>query len=76
MLDTYLAYASTLKMEATCSSETLLDFQQAIWRYIPEDITLHNHRCENLKSNKNYYLCIVRLYTSALVTSQSVLYMA
>jgi hypothetical protein len=37
----------TLKMEATCSSETSVNFHRATWRYIPEDRTLHNHRCEN-----------------------------
>jgi hypothetical protein len=37
-------------MEATCSSETSVDFQQATRRYIPEDTILQNHRCENLKS--------------------------
>jgi hypothetical protein len=37
-------------MEATCSSETLVDFQRTSRRYIPEDSTLHDHRCENLKS--------------------------
>jgi hypothetical protein len=36
-----------LKMEATCSSETSVDFQQTRW-YIPEDRTLHNRRCENI----------------------------
>jgi hypothetical protein len=36
-------------MEAICSSETSVDTQQATRRYIPEDGTLHNHRCENLK---------------------------
>jgi hypothetical protein len=45
-----LAYSSTLKMEATCSSETSVDFQQATLHYIPEDRTLHTHLCENLKS--------------------------
>jgi hypothetical protein len=39
---------STLKMEAICSSETLVDFQRTTQRYVPEGITLHNHRCENL----------------------------
>jgi hypothetical protein len=29
---------------------TLVDFQWTTWRYIREDSTLHNHRCENLKS--------------------------
>jgi hypothetical protein len=37
-------------MEAICSSETSVDFQQTTWRYIPEDNTLDNHRCENLRS--------------------------
>jgi hypothetical protein len=36
-------------MEAICCSETSVDFQRTTRRYIPEDITLHNHRCENLK---------------------------
>jgi hypothetical protein len=31
------AYSSTLKTEATCSSETSVDFQRTIQRYIPED---------------------------------------
>jgi hypothetical protein len=33
-----------------CSSETSVDSQQTTRRYIPEDGTLHNRRCENLKS--------------------------
>jgi hypothetical protein len=43
-------FFSTLKMEAICSSETLVDFRLATRRYIPEDKILHNHRCENFKS--------------------------
>jgi hypothetical protein len=35
-----LAYSSTLKMEATCSSETSVDFQRTTRRYIPEVRTL------------------------------------
>jgi hypothetical protein len=42
--------SSTLKMEAICSSETLVDAQRTTWRYIPEVDTLHNHCSENLKS--------------------------
>jgi hypothetical protein len=49
---------SILKMEAICSSGTLVTFQHSTRRYIPEDITLRNHRCQNLKS------CIV--YTTFL----------
>jgi hypothetical protein len=36
-----LAFSSTLKMEATCSSETSVDFQRTTRRYIPEDRTLY-----------------------------------
>jgi hypothetical protein len=36
-LDSSLAYSSDLKMEATCSSETSVDFQRTTRRYIPED---------------------------------------
>jgi hypothetical protein len=34
--------SSTLKMEATCSSETSVATRQAIRRYIPEDDTFHH----------------------------------
>jgi hypothetical protein len=44
------AYFSTLKMEAIFYSETSVDTQLTTRRYIPEDSTLHNHRCENPKS--------------------------
>jgi hypothetical protein len=44
-------YSSTMKMEALYSSQRLANFQWATWRYIPEDISLRNHRCENLKSD-------------------------
>jgi hypothetical protein len=33
-----------------CSSKTSVDTQRTTQRYFPEDRTLHNHRCENLKS--------------------------
>jgi hypothetical protein len=41
---------SILKMDAIYSSEMSVDTQRTTRRYIPEDGTLHNHRCENLKS--------------------------
>jgi hypothetical protein len=41
----WLTYSSTLKTEATCSSETSGDFQ-----WTTRHATLHNHRCENCKS--------------------------
>jgi hypothetical protein len=39
---------------ATRSSETSVHFQRTARRYIPEDGTLHNHRCEHLKSYIGY----------------------
>jgi hypothetical protein len=39
-------------MEAVCSSETSVETQRTTRRHIPEDDTLQNHRCENLKSYK------------------------
>jgi hypothetical protein len=42
--------SSTLKMEKICSSETSVDTQRITRCYIPEDVTLHNYRCENFKS--------------------------
>jgi hypothetical protein len=48
---------STLKMEAVFSSETSVDFQQTRRPYIIENSTLHNHRCEDLKS---YFLTLIQ----------------
>jgi hypothetical protein len=48
-----LAYSSTLKMEATYPSETLIDSQRITWHYIPEDATQLLHcggtRCRHLQ---------------------------
>jgi hypothetical protein len=52
-LGSCLAYSLTLKMEATCSSGTSVDFQQTTPHYIPEDTIFHSHCCENLKSYIN-----------------------
>jgi hypothetical protein len=49
MVVSSLPYASILKKEATCSSYTSVDFQPTLRWLIPEDVTLHNHRCVNLK---------------------------
>jgi hypothetical protein len=50
MLVSCSPYFSTPKMEATCSSETSVEFHRITRRYIPGDKILHNHRCDNLKS--------------------------
>jgi hypothetical protein len=54
MMVSCLIYSSNLKMEATCSSVTSVDFHRTTWHYIPEDRTLDNHCWANLKS---YNLC-------------------
>jgi hypothetical protein len=36
-------------MEAIFSSEKSVDFQRTTRRHIPEDSTVHNDRCANLK---------------------------
>jgi hypothetical protein len=46
----WLSCFSTMKMEATCFSETSVDFQRSTRGYIPEDRTRHKYRCKNLKS--------------------------
>jgi hypothetical protein len=43
-------------METTHSSETSVDLQRTTRRHIPEDRTVHNHRCENLKSDIEFVL--------------------
>jgi hypothetical protein len=53
-LVSYLAYSSTLKMEATCSSETLVDFLRATWGYIPGGRTLQDLLKSNLRRCIDY----------------------
>jgi hypothetical protein len=48
------------KAEAKCSSETPVDFQRTIRRYIPEDRNLRNHRRENLKSYKHLFIFSIK----------------
>jgi hypothetical protein len=50
-----------LMMEEWHPSEKSIDFQPSTRRYTPEDRTLRNHRCENLKS---YMLSVAQGTTS------------
>jgi hypothetical protein len=52
-----LAHSLNLKMEAMCSSETLVDFQWTTPLHIPEDITL------KFSSFSAIYLGFDRLFT-------------
>jgi hypothetical protein len=47
---------SILKMKAIYSCEMSVDFKQTTWRYMPEVITLHNHRSEDIKSYIVHYI--------------------
>jgi hypothetical protein len=54
MLVSCLAYSSTLKVKATCSSETSVDFQWSIQPYIAGDETLQKY--PRLEENLLIYL--------------------
>jgi hypothetical protein len=41
----FWAYSSILKVVVTCFSETLVDFRQTLWHYIPEDRTIKTEIC-------------------------------
>jgi hypothetical protein len=58
-------------MEAVSSSETSVDFQPTTQCYITEDNTLHNHRCENLKSCKKHSLMESRCWVVKIFASNS-----
>jgi hypothetical protein len=46
-----LRHPSTLKMEATGSSETLVNMQQITRRHISDDRQHHGSRCDTLRSH-------------------------
>jgi hypothetical protein len=61
----------SMEMEAKLSFETTVDFQRTTQRYIPEDRTLHNHRCDNLKPLYRYLLCRVQNISDNASSSDS-----
>jgi hypothetical protein len=63
-LVSYLAYYSTLKMEAICSSEASVEFQRITRRYIPEDRTLN--LCLFLRRNSVFKVLLCTNWTTAL----------
>jgi hypothetical protein len=74
MLVSCCVCSSTLTMEVTCSFEASVYFQRTTRRYIPEDRSIHNHRCENLKFCIVLFVCFLfarraewgrRVYTSS-----------
>jgi hypothetical protein len=64
-------FASIFREEAIYFSETSVDTQRTARRYIPEDDSLHNHRCEDLISPASHFkeICSVvfeLFYTDAM----------
>jgi hypothetical protein len=51
MMVSCLTYSSILKTKAICSSEMSVCFQLTTLCHLPNDKTLHNHRCENFSTN-------------------------
>jgi hypothetical protein len=51
LLVSFLAYSSTLRMEAIVSSETSVSFNRTTRPYSLEDCTLHSYSCDNLNSD-------------------------
>jgi hypothetical protein len=66
-----LAYFSVLKMEVTCSSETITDLPPATRSYIPKDRIVLNHRCENLKRHTTFHFNSISLYNFLVPQSQN-----
>jgi hypothetical protein len=56
--DTFVDWPSCLKIETTCSFETLGNSYYTTRHYPPEDNTLHRHGCEDLRSNTFLFLVL------------------
>jgi hypothetical protein len=54
-------------MEAESSFETLVTIYQRTQSHISYDLNLHQHRCENLKSNKAQLNLLLFIYFYALI---------
>jgi len=52
-----MKFRVALMMEAVCTSETSVNFNETTTRHIPENSKLHTRHRENLKS---YGLCLIR----------------
>jgi hypothetical protein len=59
-----LAYSLILKVEATYSSETLLNIRQNTKRYIPEDRNLRNQWCD--EPQILYSILLFQIYMGCL----------
>jgi hypothetical protein len=62
----YLPCSSNLKTEVICSPETYVDLQRTTWRFIPDDRTILNHRCENPNFHLGVYVYLFFNYQPIL----------
>jgi hypothetical protein len=60
-------------MEAIFFSEMSVDFQRTTRYHIPEDSTLHNYLCENLKSENQTYFTKIIFHDGFIISGNSVL---
>jgi hypothetical protein len=65
----HLAYYSTLKMEAICSSETLVDFHRITQHWISRDRNLRSHCWENLNSKLHVCPSVIILNLHVIIQS-------
>jgi hypothetical protein len=67
MFQTVIINSPTLKMEAICSSETSFENHRITPRHIPEDDTLYNHHCENIKPHRKMKFVFYAHYTFSII---------
>jgi hypothetical protein len=65
MLVSCLTHSPILKTEATCLSETSVDFQRTSRHYAIKDITIHKHLFENLKSYCSLFISLTFIFLNS-----------
>jgi hypothetical protein len=60
-IDHSIILSSSILCDITFCSTSKVDFQRITWCYMPEDRTLINHCCENLKSGNCFNSTIPRV---------------
>lgn len=52
MVKTYIMHTQNLLFGNKTFSIMSVTINQSIWRHVPEDLSLHQHNCQNLKCSK------------------------
>jgi hypothetical protein len=63
-----------MMMEASRTSETLVDIQLRTWQYIPEDSELYTHHRENVKSHICIYSLMLFSNSNYTVSNERTMY--